>query len=81
MTVDWSSVFISYNNLCIDRNLRYDHAENWVCYLAVHVFFNYRQQKIAEREKRAAEQQRKKMEKEAQRLMKKEQNKIGVKLS
>lgn len=52
-----------------------------VCYLAIHVFFNYRQQKIAEREKRAAEQQRKKMEKEAQRLMKKEQNKIGVKLS
>uniref|UniRef100_A0A8B9QRC6 Estrogen receptor binding site associated antigen 9 n=1 Tax=Anas platyrhynchos TaxID=8839 RepID=A0A8B9QRC6_ANAPL len=44
-------------------------------------FSNYRQQKIAEREKRAAEQQRKKMEKEAQRLMKKEQNKIGVKLS
>ncbi|NXB52294.1 RCAS1 protein, partial [Leucopsar rothschildi] len=49
--------------------------------LSIHVFFNYRQQKIAEREKRAAEQQRKKMEKEAQRLMKKEQNKIGVKLS
>ena len=41
----------------------------------------FRQQKIADREKRAAEQQRKKMEKEAQRLMKKEQNKIGVKLS
>lgn len=52
-----------------------------VCYLTINVFFNYRQQKIAEREKRAAEQQRKKMEKEAQRLMKKEQNKIGVKLS
>uniref|UniRef100_A0A8C5ZW58 Receptor-binding cancer antigen expressed on SiSo cells n=1 Tax=Marmota marmota marmota TaxID=9994 RepID=A0A8C5ZW58_MARMA len=45
-----------------------------------HIFF-FRQQKIADREKRAAEQQRKKMEKEAQRLMKKEQNKIGVKLS
>jgi hypothetical protein len=43
--------------------------------------FLFRQQKIADREKRAAEQQRKKMEKEAQRLMKKEQNKIGVKLS
>lgn len=53
----------------------------FLCYLAILVFFNYRQQKIAEREKRAAEQQRKKMEKEAQRLMKKEQNKIGVKLS
>lgn len=51
------------------------------CYIAICVFFNYRQQKMAEREKRAAEQQRKKMEKEAQRLMKKEQNKIGVKLS
>lgn len=43
--------------------------------------FLFRQQKIADREKRAAEQQRKKMEKEAQRLIKKEQNKIGVKLS
>ncbi|NXX90041.1 RCAS1 protein, partial [Centropus bengalensis] len=58
--------------------------EDWgrpVFLLLIHVFFNCRQQKIAEREKRAAEQQRKKMEKEAQRLMKKEQNKIGVKLS
>lgn len=52
-----------------------------MCHVAINVFFNYRQQKIAEREKRAAEQQRKKLEKEAQRLMKKEQNKIGVKLS
>lgn len=66
--------FISYNNLFIVC------AENWTP-SAVHFFSNYRQQKLAEREKRAAEQQRKKMEKEAQRLMKKEQNKIGVKLS
>lgn len=68
--------FISYNNVFID------YAENWTPFLQQFIFFsNYRQQKLAEREKRAAEQQRKKMEKEAQRLMKKEQNKIGVKLS
>lgn len=40
----------------------------------------FRQQKMAEREKRSMEQQRKKMEKEVQRMMKKEQ-KIAVKLS
>lgn len=40
----------------------------------------FRQQKMAEREKRSMEQQRKKLEKEAQRMMKKEQ-KIAVKLS